>query len=292
MINHKDRHIPSPLIMFTCTALHHALLKRQKNKGVHPKASQLKLKAGRPDRSNYFNHKNDGGKNASYSAATGPKLLTSPGVADAYTFLMNTWNTLPERYQQRVYNNTVATVQCQIQQAENPTPTLVVSTEAASVDNAILLDYLTSEVALEEPEIGSTNPNIPIDNHCTDDELHIRMPGGSGNYEDEGDESNKRDAIPTASWRPRPATELQRFHLGASDVDGYEGNDSDYGDADADEQEEASQANDRSTQNVEDRRHSTTECEDWTLYFRHGKYVNGEANATASDVSEAKTVLQ
>jgi hypothetical protein len=34
------------------------------------------------------------------------------------------------------------------------------------------------------------------------------------------------------------------------------------------------------------------ECEDWTLYFRHVKYDNGEANATASDVSDAKTGLQ
>jgi hypothetical protein len=62
MINDKDGHIPSPLIMFTCTALHHALLEWQKNKGVHPKASKSKLKADRPDRSNYFNYKNDSGK--------------------------------------------------------------------------------------------------------------------------------------------------------------------------------------------------------------------------------------
>jgi hypothetical protein len=65
MINDKDGHIPSPLIMFTCTALRHALLEWQKNEGVHPKASKSKLKADRPDRSNYFNHKNDGGKIAS-----------------------------------------------------------------------------------------------------------------------------------------------------------------------------------------------------------------------------------
>jgi hypothetical protein len=32
--------------------------------------------------------------------------------------------------------------------------------------------------------------------------------------------------------------------------------------------------------------------EDWTVYFRYVKYNNGEANATASDVYEAKTVLQ
>jgi hypothetical protein len=48
---------------------------------------------------------------------------------------------LPESYQQRVYNNTVTTVQCRIQQAENPTPAVVISVEAACVDNAILLDY-------------------------------------------------------------------------------------------------------------------------------------------------------
>ena len=30
-----------------------------------------------------------------------------------------------------------------------------------------------------------------------DDELHFGMPGGGGEFEDEGD---KTDAIPTASW--------------------------------------------------------------------------------------------
>jgi hypothetical protein len=74
MIDDKDGHITSPLIMFTCTALHHALLEWQKNKGVHPKASQSKLTAYRRDRSNYFNCKNDGGKIASCCAVTGRKL--------------------------------------------------------------------------------------------------------------------------------------------------------------------------------------------------------------------------
>jgi len=151
MINIKDGHIPLPLIMFTCTVLHDALLERQKNKGVHPKAFKSKLKVDRPDRSNNFNYKNDGGMNASCCAATGHKLLTSPGIADTYTFLMNTWNTLLESYQQRVYNNTHATVKRQIQQAENPMPAMVISVEAACVDNAILLDRLTPELALEEP---------------------------------------------------------------------------------------------------------------------------------------------
>jgi len=147
---------------------------------------------------------------------------------------MNTWNTIPESYEQRVYKNTLATVNCQIQQAENPTPAVVISTEAAHVDNAILHDYLTSEVALEEPEIGSTDPNIPIDNNCTDDELHLGMPGGSGDYEDEGAESDQCDDIPTASQRRRPATALEKFDLGTSDVDGYDGEDGDDADADAD----------------------------------------------------------
>jgi hypothetical protein len=130
---------------------------------------------------------------------------------------MNTWNTLLESYQQRVYNNTLATVKRQIQQVENPTPAMVISVEAARVDNAILLDNLTSEVALEEPDIRSTDPNIPIDNNCTDDELHFGMPGGSGDFEDQGDES---DAIPTSSRRRRAATELEMSDLRTTDVDG------------------------------------------------------------------------
>jgi len=102
-------------------------------------------------------------------------------------------------------------------------PAVVINVEAARVANAIRLDYLTSEVALEQPEIGSTDPNIPIDNNCMDDELHFGMPGGSGDYEDEGNESNVHDAIPTTSRRRWPATKLERFDLGTSDVNGYEG---------------------------------------------------------------------
>jgi hypothetical protein len=114
---------------------------------------------------------------------------------------MNTCNTIPESYQQRVYNNTLATVKCQIQQAENPTPAVVISVEAARVDNAIILDFLASEVALEEPEIRSTDPNIPLDNNYMDDKLHFGKPGASRDYDDEGDESDDRDAIRITSWR-------------------------------------------------------------------------------------------
>jgi len=84
-------------------------------------------------------------------------------------------------------------------------------------------------------------------------------------------------------------TELERFDLETSDVDGYESNDDE--DADADEQEEALQADDGSIQNVEDWRHSTRECEDQTVYFRPVKYNNCEANATARNLSEAKTCI-
>jgi hypothetical protein len=135
--------------MFTCPTLCHALLQWQKNKGLHLKASKSKLKADRPYRSNYFNCKNGSGKIVSCCAVTGRKLLTSPGVADTYTFLMNTWNTLPANYQQRVYNNALATFMHLIQRAENPTHAVVLSVEAARVHNASLLDYLTSELALE-----------------------------------------------------------------------------------------------------------------------------------------------
>jgi len=95
VIDDKDGHIPSPLIMFSCSALRHALVEWQKNKGLHPKASKSKLNAERPDRSNYFTYKTDGGRKASCHAALGRKLFTLPGDADRYTFFMNTWNTLP-----------------------------------------------------------------------------------------------------------------------------------------------------------------------------------------------------
>jgi len=119
---------------------------------------------------------------------------------------MNTWNTPPESYQQKVYNNTLATVKRRIKKADNPTPAMAISVEAVRVDNAILLQYLTSEVALGEPEIRSTDPNIQIDKNCRDDELHFGMPGRSANFGKEGDES---DAISTTSRRGQAPTELE-----------------------------------------------------------------------------------
>jgi len=71
--------------------------------------------------------------------------------------------------------------------------------------------------------------------------------GGCGDFAEEGDES---DANTTPSRRQRAATDPERFDLEISHVDRYEGEDGN--DADADEEEEASQADDGSTQNVED----------------------------------------
>jgi hypothetical protein len=81
---------------------------------------------------------------------------------------------------------------------------------------------------------------------------------------------------------------MWRTDLGTGDVDGYECDDGN--DADTDAKEDSSQADDGSMQNVEDSRHSTIECDDWTVYFRKEKYVNGEANATANNVFEGKTI--
>jgi hypothetical protein len=198
MIDVKDGYIPSPLIMFTCNALRHAVLEGQKISGIVPKASKSKLKVDRPNSLNNINYKNDGGMIASCPTATGRKLMLSPGVPDTDSSLMNAWNTLPESYQRRLYKNILATVKRQSYQAENPMPAMVICVEAAHVDNAMLLDYLVPYVDLEEPEIGSSDPIIQIDINCTDVELHITMPGGIVDYEDEGHKRDLHDAIPTA----------------------------------------------------------------------------------------------
>jgi hypothetical protein len=109
---------------------------------------------------------------------------------------------------------------------------------------------LIVEVACKEPEIGSTDPNLPTDNNCTDEILHFGLPVGIGDYKDAGDESDTRDAIPTARVRRWPSMELEWFDLGTSDVDRNQGKDGD--NADADEEDDESQADDGSMQNVED----------------------------------------
>jgi hypothetical protein len=88
------------------------------------------------------------------------------------------------------------------------------------------------------------------------DELHFGLPGGSGDFEDEGDESDERNAICTASQRRRLVTALERFDLGTGDDERCECEDGDDGDVDEDEEDEASQSDDGSMQNVEHIRHS------------------------------------
>jgi len=158
--------------MFLCIVLPHILLECQINKGVHPKGSKSKLTVDRTDRSDYLNYMNDNGQNASCCTAMGGKLSTSPAVADTYICLINTWNTLPESYQLSVNHITLATVKGEIQPAKNQMPEVVISVEAARDDNPIYVDYLTSEVVLEEPVIGRTVTNLPIDINCLDDELY------------------------------------------------------------------------------------------------------------------------
>jgi len=59
-----------------------------------------------------------------------------------------------------------------------------------------------------------------------------------------------RYAIPRASRHGQPVTELERFDLGTGDVEEYGGEHGD--DLYPDEEGDASQADNRSTQNVED----------------------------------------
>jgi len=76
VIDDKDGHILLPLLMFTCTILHHTLREWQWNKGIHPKGSKSKFKVDSPDPSNYFNYQNDCGNIASGCAVTSRHKLT------------------------------------------------------------------------------------------------------------------------------------------------------------------------------------------------------------------------
>jgi hypothetical protein len=140
---------------------------------------QVTGEVNRPDPSNNFNYEKQDSKNASCCATMGFKLLTSPEIPETYTLLMNSGNTLWESYQQRVYNDTVSAVQHQIELTENKIPAEVIRTKAVHIDNAILPDYLTSNVALEEAKIESSDPYILLYNHYPDDMLHFGLPWGS-----------------------------------------------------------------------------------------------------------------
>jgi hypothetical protein len=124
-----------------------------------------------------------------------------------------------------------------------------ISTETACIDNAIFLDHVTCEVAQDEPDIRSRDRKMPIVNNWTDDILHIEMPGGCKDYDDEGDDMIMSDAVPTACMRGCAVTELERVDMGTSNVYWYDGDDGD--DADPDVEEESSQADDGLTQTLE-----------------------------------------
>jgi hypothetical protein len=163
---------------------------------------------------------------------------------------------------------------------------MVISVQAEPVDNAILPDYLTSDVALEEPEIGSTDPNIPTENNCMEDQLHFGMPWGSGDYQDEGDASDMCNAISTACRRQWLMTELQRFDLGNSNVNEYEGKDRNK--ADADEEQEASLGHDGSTQNLEELGYSrfdmgTCDINGYEYLGGADVHMDGEVEASPAD---------
>jgi hypothetical protein len=122
-----------------------------------------------------------------------------------------------------------------------------------------------------------------------DAELHFRMPGYIGNYEDESDKSHMPDAILTVNWQRQAATNLKWFGQGICDLNRYGSEDGN--NENADEKEEQLQANDGSVQNVEDQAYSTRQCEDWAAHFRPVKYDTGKVNTMGNDVSQAKTLL-
>jgi hypothetical protein len=113
---------------------------------------------------------------------------------------------------------------------------------AAHIDNVILLEYITSKVALEEPEIGSTAPKIQTDNNYMDGKQRFGMPGDCEDYESEGDKIDESDAMPINRERQLAANELVRVEPETSDFEGYDGDDGDR--RDADQEEEVSQADD------------------------------------------------
>jgi len=91
-------------------------------------------------------------------------------------------------------------------------------------------------------------------------------------------------AIQIASRRQWGATELKRFDLGTSDVDGYEGEDRNV--ADKDEDEEASHVDDGSTQNIEDWGHSRVDLETSDVDGYDGEDGDPSSADQAEDASQ------
>jgi len=78
--------------------------------------------------------------------------------------------------------------------------------------------YLTSKVALEEPESRSTDLNSPIDSNCIYDKQHFTMAGGSNDFHNEAHEIDESDAITTVGWPRWAPTDLESFDQASSDV--------------------------------------------------------------------------
>jgi len=83
-----------------------------------------------------------------------------------------------------------------------------------------------------------------------DDKLPFGIPGCCANYDDKRDEIDESHTNSTGSWRQWAATDLGWFDFATCYVDGSECNDGD--DADADEEEQASPADDGLTQTLVD----------------------------------------
>jgi len=66
---------------------------------------------------------------------------------------MNTEITVLEGYYQGAYKNTLATIKHLTNQVVHLTPYMIITIDAVPVDNAMQLDYLAPDVALEEPNI-------------------------------------------------------------------------------------------------------------------------------------------
>jgi len=122
--------------------------------------------------------------------------------------------------------------------------------------------------------LGSSN----VDGYADEDVDDV-----DGDGEEEASQANDGSTPNMEDWG------YSKFDLGTSVLDRWVGRDGD--DMDVDEEEEPLQADDRSTLKVEDCVHSTREWDDCTVHFKLVKFDNGWGNATASDVSEVKTVL-
>jgi hypothetical protein len=70
-----------------------------------------------------------------------------------------------------------------------------------------------------------------------DDKLYFGMPVGSQDYEVTADECDQHHVIPTTSQGRWAMTELERFDLERSDVNGFQGDNCN--NADVDEEDEA-----------------------------------------------------